>query len=100
MRQTGGTRKEQIKDEGKSSRLRPQAEQIQDSAAAGSSPRQDNRVTVAERKSDLSTVQFTRECIWAAEHGEACGASVLSVCVTMSSQESYNISSRSSGPFP
>lgn len=31
-------RKEENKDEGESSRLRPQAEQIQDSVAAGSSP--------------------------------------------------------------
>lgn len=50
MRQTGGTRKEQIKDEGKSSRLRPQAEQIQDSAAAGSSLRQDNRADCGIKK--------------------------------------------------
>lgn len=42
----GGNRwrkEETNKDEGESSRLRPQAEQIQDSVAAGSSLRQDNR---------------------------------------------------------
>lgn len=50
MRQTSGTRKEQIKDEGKSSRLRPQAEQIHDSAAAGSSLRQDNRANCGRKK--------------------------------------------------
>lgn len=50
MRQTGGTGKEQIKDEGKSSRLRPQAEQIQDSAAAGSSLRQDNRANCGRKE--------------------------------------------------
>ena len=43
MRQRGGTGKEQIKEDGKSGRLRPRAEQIRDSAAAGSSLRQDNR---------------------------------------------------------
>lgn len=36
-------REETNKEEGESSRLRPQAEQIQDSGAAGSSLRQDNR---------------------------------------------------------
>lgn len=50
MRQTGGTRKEQIKDEGKSSRLRPQAERIQDSSAAGSSLRQDNRADCGRKE--------------------------------------------------
>lgn len=43
-------RKEQIKDEGKSSRLRPQAEQIPDSAAAASSLRQDNRADCGRKK--------------------------------------------------
>lgn len=50
MRQTGGTRKEPIKDEGKSSRLRPQAERIQDSSAAGSSLRQDNRADCSRKE--------------------------------------------------
>jgi hypothetical protein len=35
---------------GRSIRLRPQAEQIQDSAAAGSSPRQDNRADCGRKK--------------------------------------------------
>ena len=43
-------KKEQIKDEGKSSRLRPQAEQTQDSTAAGSSLRQDNRADCGRKK--------------------------------------------------
>lgn len=45
-----------------SSWLRPQAEQIQDSAAAGSSLRQDNRTDCGRKKIRLSTVQFIQDC--------------------------------------
>lgn len=66
-------RKEQIKDEGKSSRLRPQAEQMQDSAAAGSSLRQDNRADCGRKKIRSINTSAHPQMYTAEEDREACG---------------------------
>lgn len=54
----------QIKDEGSSSsRLHPRAQQIFDSAAAGSGLRRDSRADPAETESDLSPLQLVHQCL-------------------------------------
>lgn len=56
-------KEETNKDEGRNSGLRPQAGQIQDSVAAGSSPRQDNRADGCMKKIRSVKRQFIHECI-------------------------------------
>lgn len=97
MRQTGGTRKEQVKDEGKSSRLRPQAEQIQDSATAGSSWRQVNRADCGRKKirpvnTEVPPWTYTGRRVW-----KECSLSASWGNLTV--HKSHTTSQRSPGPL-